>query len=36
MLHFVAGPPPMVDAAMRALVLGLKIPPTEIRYDRFG
>jgi len=35
-LHFIAGPPPMVDAAMRALVLGLKIPPTEIRYDRFG
>jgi toluene monooxygenase electron transfer component len=36
MLHFVAGPPPMVDAAMRALVIGLKVPPTEIRYDRFG
>jgi toluene monooxygenase electron transfer component len=35
-LHFVAGPPSMVDAAMRALILGLKVPPTEIRYDRFG
>ncbi len=35
-LHYVAGPPPMVDAAMRALVIGLKVSPTEIRYDRFG
>jgi toluene monooxygenase electron transfer component len=35
-LHFVAGPPPMVDATMRALVMGLRVKPTEIRYDRFG
>jgi toluene monooxygenase electron transfer component len=36
LLHYVAGPPAMVDATMRALVIGLKVPPTEIRYDRFG
>ncbi|MEM6491451.1 MAG: 2Fe-2S iron-sulfur cluster binding domain-containing protein [Pseudomonadota bacterium] len=35
-LFYVAGPPPMVDAAMRSLVMQLKISPTEIRYDKFG
>jgi toluene monooxygenase electron transfer component len=35
-LYYIAGPPAMVDAAMRALVVDLKVPPTEIRYDRFG
>jgi toluene monooxygenase electron transfer component len=35
-MHFVAGPPAMVDATMRALVVELKVKPTEIRYDRFG
>ncbi|MGE3625732.1 MAG: 2Fe-2S iron-sulfur cluster-binding protein [Hyphomicrobiales bacterium] len=34
-VHFVAGPPAMVDAAMRMLVMQLKISPAEIRYDRF-
>lgn len=33
---FVAGPPPMVDAAMRMLVVEAKISPAEIRFDRFG
>jgi toluene monooxygenase electron transfer component len=35
-IHFVAGPPPMVDAAMRGLVVERKISPMDIRYDRFG
>ena len=35
-LFFVGGPPPMVDATMRALITECKISPTEIRYDRFG
>jgi len=35
-LFFVGGPPPMVDATMRALITQCKISPTEIRYDRFG
>lgn len=35
-VYFVAGPPPMVDAAMRMLVIEFKISPTEIRYDKFG
>jgi toluene monooxygenase electron transfer component len=35
-LFFVAGPPPMVDGAMRMLVLDYKISPKDIRYDRFG
>jgi len=34
--YFVAGPPPMVDATIRGLVVDRKISPTEIRYDRFG
>jgi toluene monooxygenase electron transfer component len=35
-VFFVGGPPPMVDATMRALITECKISPTEIRYDRFG
>jgi toluene monooxygenase electron transfer component len=35
-VHFVAGPPLMVDATLRWLVLDRKVPTTEIRYDRFG
>lgn len=35
-IFFVAGPPPMVSATMRALMVDGKISPTEIRYDRFG
>ncbi|RXF70966.1 2Fe-2S iron-sulfur cluster-binding protein [Hansschlegelia zhihuaiae] len=33
---FVAGPPPMVDATMRMLVVEGKVSPAEIRFDRFG
>ncbi|MFL1874778.1 2Fe-2S iron-sulfur cluster-binding protein [Hansschlegelia beijingensis] len=33
---FVAGPPPMVDATMRMLVMEAKVSPAEIRFDRFG
>lgn len=35
-VFFVAGPPVMVNAAMRMLVTECRISPTEIRYDRFG
>ncbi len=35
-LYYVAGPPPMVDAAMRLLVVKRKISPKDIRYDKFG
>lgn len=33
---FLAGPPPMVDATMRQLLLEVKLPPNSIRYDRFS
>lgn len=33
---FVAGPPPMVDGAIRLLVTEGRLPPTLIRYDKFG
>jgi toluene monooxygenase electron transfer component len=32
---FVAGPPPMVDGALRALILGARLPAIDIRYDKF-
>lgn len=35
-LAFVAGPPPMVDGALRMLVLEARLPGTDIRYDKFG
>ncbi len=35
MIAYVAGPPVMVDAAIRALVVG-GMPTKEIRYDKFG
>lgn len=35
-VFFVAGPPVMVNAAMRMLVTECKVSPAEIRYDRFG
>lgn len=35
-LSYVAGPPPMVDAAIRLLIGEGKIPVTDIRYDKFG
>lgn len=33
---FVAGPPAMVDAAMKTLVMGHGIDAKRVRYDRFG
>ena len=35
-LAYIAGPPQMVDAAMRLLVLQGKVPPARIRYDKFN
>lgn len=35
-LHYVAGPPPMVDATLRMLMLERKVSPSDVRYDRFG
>lgn len=35
-LYFVAGPPVMVDAAMKTLIMKHKISPMDIRYDKFG
>lgn len=32
---FVAGPPPMVDGALRALILEARLPAADIRYDKF-
>src|SRR2546423_1169779 len=33
---YVAGPPPMVDASLRLLFREARLPPTDIRYDRFS
>jgi len=33
---YVAGPPPMVDGALRMLVLEARLPGTDIRYDKFS
>jgi len=33
---YLAGPPPMVDALIRPLILEAKLPVTKIRYDKFG
>ena len=33
---FVAGPPPMVDAAIRVLITEGKLPVSAIRYDKFS
>jgi len=35
-LAYVAGPPPMVDGAIRMLVLEARLPGSDIRYDKFG
>ena len=32
---FVAGPPPMVDGALRILVMEARLPASDIRYDKF-
>ncbi|MEQ8247354.1 MAG: 2Fe-2S iron-sulfur cluster binding domain-containing protein [Alphaproteobacteria bacterium] len=33
---YLAGPPPMVEAAMRTLIVQGKVPPARIRYDKFS
>ncbi len=33
---YLAGPPPMVDALIRPLIIEAKIPVNKIRYDKFG
>ena len=33
---YLAGPPPMVEGAMRMLVTQAKLPPSRIRYDKFS
>ena len=33
---FVAGPPPMVDGALRMLVMEARLPASDIRYDKFS
>lgn len=33
---FIAGPPPMVEATMRMLVVKARLNPTKIRYDSFS
>lgn len=36
LVAYVAGPPPMVDGALRMLILEARLPGTDIRYDKFG
>ena len=33
---YVAGPPPMVDASLRLLIAEGRLPPADIRYDKFS
>lgn len=33
---FVAGPPPMVDGALRVLIIDGRLPASDIRYDKFS
>jgi toluene monooxygenase electron transfer component len=35
-MAFVAGPPPMVEATLRSLVLHARLPPARIRFDKFS
>jgi toluene monooxygenase electron transfer component len=35
-MAFLAGPPPMVDATMRVVMLKGRLPPSRIRFDRFS
>lgn len=36
MMAYLAGPPPMVDGALRTLIGSGKVTPDRIRYDKFG
>jgi toluene monooxygenase electron transfer component len=33
--YYMAGPPPMIDAALRALVIDGGVPVGQVHYDRF-
>ena len=33
---YVAGPPPMVDGAIRSLIVDARLPAEMIRYDKFS
>tara|TARA_A100001037_G_C15151291_1_gene639415 strand:- start:5486 stop:6529 length:1044 start_codon:yes stop_codon:yes gene_type:complete len=35
-MAYLAGPPPMVDATLRSLVMEAKLTPAAIRYDKFS
>ncbi len=35
-IAYVAGPPPMVDGAIRLLIIEGRLPASDIRYDKFG
>jgi toluene monooxygenase electron transfer component len=35
-MAFLAGPPPMVDATMRVVMLKGRLPPSRIRFDKFS
>lgn len=35
-IGYVAGPPPMVDKAIRVLIAEGRLPPSDIRYDKFS
>ena len=35
-MAYLAGPPPMIDATLRSLVLEAKLSPAAIRYDKFS
>lgn len=35
-IAFVAGPPPMVDSALRVLIIEGRLPASDIRYDKFS
>ena len=36
LMSFIAGPPPMVEGALRTLIIEGKMTPDRIRYDKFG
>jgi toluene monooxygenase electron transfer component len=36
MVGFVAGPPVMVDHALRMLIREARLPPQFVRYDKFA
>ncbi len=35
-IAYIGGPPPMVDGALRMLILEARLPGSDVRYDKFG